>query len=127
MIKIDLEKNIAFIEVGGTPTHIEIQELIDELLRNPDHKDGMDEIWDFRKASMTSFNENELRMLADHVKKSLPKLAKRVAHVIGKNVDYGMGRMWITYAEITGANQVRELFTNMEEAVAWLESISKPI
>ena len=122
MIKIDLVKKIAFIEVGGTPTHIEIQESIDELLKHPDHKDGMDEIWDFRSASMTSFNENELKILAGFVRKRLPKLAKRVAYVITKEVDYGIGRMWMTYAEISDANQERQLFYNMEEAVKWLVS-----
>ena len=122
MVKIDLEKNIAFIDVGGTPTHIEIQASIDALLKHPDHRDGMDEIWDFRTASMTSFNENELRLLADFVKKRLPKLARHVAHVIAKDVDYGIGRMWMAYAEMSDAEQERELFHSMEEAVAWVIS-----
>ena len=122
MIKIDLEKNIAFIDVGGTPTHIEIQESIDALLEHPDHRDGMNEIWDFRTTSTTSFNENELKLLANFVRKRLPKLAKRVAYVFAKDVDYGVGRMWLAYAEMFGAEQERELFRNMEEAVEWLIS-----
>ena len=122
MIKVEPVKSIVVIEVVGTPTHIEIQEAIDEFLRHPDHKDGMDEIWDFRKASMASFNESKLRILADFVKERLPKLAKRVAYVIAKDVDYGIGRMWMTYADILNAKQERQLFRNMEEAVAWLAS-----
>ena len=125
MIKIDLVKNIAFIEVGGTPTHIEIQESINELLKHPDHTDGMDEIWDFRTASMISFNEKELNILAGFVKEHLPKLAKRTALVIAKDLDYGIGRMWMSYAEISDAIQERQLFRNFEEAVEWLVSPKK--
>lgn len=120
MVKIDLAKNIAFIEVNGTPTRRDIQESIDELLKNPDHIDGMDEIWDFSKASMKSFNEKELRDLASYVKARLPKLAKRVAYVVAEDLDYGIGRMWLANAEIFGANQERQLFRSREEAVAWL-------
>ena len=122
MIKIDLEKNIAYIEVGGTPTHIEIQESIDELLKNPDHIDGMDEVWDLSKASMKSFNQNGLKSLAGYVKERLPKLAKRVAYVVAEDLDYGIGRMWLANAEIFGANQERQLFRSLEEAVGWIRS-----
>ncbi|MBN2012609.1 hypothetical protein JW960_24990 [candidate division KSB1 bacterium] len=125
MIKIDLEKNIAFIEIGGIPTHIEIQESIDELLRHPDHTDGMDEIWDFSNASMISFNENELRILSSFVKEHLPRLGKRTALLIAEDYDFGIGRMWMAYAEISGAKQERKLFRNMEEAVDWIESFQK--
>ena len=122
MITIDLDKNIALIKVDGAPTHIEIQKSIQALLRHPAHSDGMDEIWDFRQASMGSFNEKELKLLASFVKSRLPRLAKRVAYVIAKDVDYGIGRMWMTYAEFSGATQERQLFINMEEAEAWILS-----
>ena len=125
MIKIDLVKNIAFIEVGGTPTHIEIQEAIIELLKHPDHTDGMDEVWDFSKASVKSFNEKELGILANFVKERLPRLAKRTALVVAKDLDYGIGRMWMSYAEMSDAIQERQLFRNIEEAVEWLVSPKK--
>lgn len=122
MIKIDLEKNIAFIEVAGTPIHIEIQEIIEELLRHPDHVEGMDELWDFRKASLVSFDKEKLQSLGSFVRENLPKLAKRVAYVIAGEKDYGIGRMWLGYAEIAGANQERELFKTVEDAEKWLTS-----
>lgn len=125
MVKIDLERNIALIEVSGTPTSAEIQDSIDELLRHPDHVDGMDEIWDFRKATMVSFREKELQNLATFIRERLPKLAQRTALVIAEDVDYGIGRMWMAHAENLNADQDRELFKNMEEAVEWLLSSRK--
>lgn len=121
MIKIDLEKKIAFIEIGGSPTHIEIQHSIDELLNHPNHREGMDEIWDFRTASITSINENELKTLANFVQKHIHKLANRVAYVVEKNIKYySIGRMWMVYAEISNVNQEREIFYNIEDAEKWL-------
>ncbi len=121
MIRIDLGKEIAFIEIGGTPTLSEIQESIGELLDHPDHKAKMDEIWDFRSASMSSFGREELQGLAACVKVHLAQLGERVAHVIAKDVDYGIGRMWTTYASIYGANQHRTVVYSIEDALRWLE------
>ena len=125
MIKIDLEKNIASIQINGTPTYLELKEYIDAILTHPDHRDGMDEIWDFSNASLLSLYEKELRILAVFVEERLPKIAKRVAYVIADDVDYGIGRMWMVYAVKSDAHQERKLFRTMEEAIDWLASPAK--
>lgn len=61
MIKIDADKNIAYIEVSNTPTHTDIIEAVEELFNHPDHVDGMNELWDFTNASMESFDREELK------------------------------------------------------------------
>ena len=122
MVKIIHAKNIAVIEVGGAPASIDIQQNIEALLTHPDYKDGMSELWDFRQASMVSFDSEELLSLATYVKKHLQRLAKRVAYVVAEDVDFGIGRMWLTYAEIQEAKQERRLFRKIEDAEQWLMS-----
>lgn len=118
MIKIDREKSIAVITVQGTPKVSDIRHTIEALLDHPDHLDGMDEIWDFREASLT-FSANELEDLALFVNQHLDKLARHTALVVSKDLEYGIARMWSAYAEAK-APQVRHIFRDMEEALDWL-------
>lgn len=119
MIKIDHEKSIAIIEIHGTAEMPDIQRAIKALLENPDHLDGMDEIWDFREASLESFTRKDLQDLALFISKHLDKLAKRTALVVKNDLEFGIGRMWDVYAE-SDAPQERKLFRDIEEAFDWL-------
>lgn len=121
MIVIDQERAVAVIRITGKPALDDIQNGIEKLLANPNHIDGMDEIWDFRDADMTAFKGHSLTSLSLFVGRNLDRLAKRTALVISRDVDYGIGRMWQTFAE-QKAPQERHLFRNIDEAYNWLSS-----
>lgn len=120
MVKIDREKAIAIIEIRGTPKISDVRQAIEALLENPDHSDGMDEIWDFREASLTAITTKDLQTLAIYVSQYIGKLAKRTAFVVKNDLEYGIGRMWEVYAE--DAPQKRQLFRDIEDAFDWLSS-----
>jgi len=119
MVQIDREKNIAMIEIQGQPTILNIREIVESLLFNPDHQDGMDELWDFRHASLANFTVEDLMSLAVFLTQHLDRLGKRVALVVGRDLEYGIGQMWGAYAE-ESAPRERRLFRCMDEAFVWL-------
>ena len=119
MIKIDHEKSIAIIEISGTPKMSDIKQKIIDLMGNPEHFDGMDELWDFRNASLASLTAENIQALSSFVGENLDKLAQRTALVVRRNLEYGIGRMWEAYAEVD-APQKRKLFRDIEEAIDWL-------
>ena len=125
MIQIDREKNIAMLEIHGHPTILSIREIVEALLSDPDHQDGMDEIWDFRHASLANFTSEDLISIASLLTQHLDRLGKRAALVVGRELEYGVGQMWSAFAE-EGAPRERRLFRCMEEAFLWLAPQALP-
>lgn len=119
MVRIDLEKSIAVIELQGKLTILNVHETVEALLSNPDHKDGMNEVWDFRNASLANFTVEDLTSLAPFLTLHLDRLGKRAALVVGRDLEYGIGQMWSAFAE-ERAPRERRLFRTMEEAYLWL-------
>ena len=119
MIQIDPKKNLAVIEINGKPTILNICEIVETLLSNPDHTDGMDEVWDFRNASLANFTIEDLTFLAPFLARHLDRLGKRAALVVGRDVEYGIGQMWGAFAQ-EKAPRERRLFRSMEDAFLWL-------
>jgi len=79
----------------------------------------MDEVWDFRNASLANFTVEDLVSLAPSLSQHLDRLGRRVALVVGRDLEYGVGQMWGAYAE-ENAPRERRLFRCMEEACGWL-------
>ncbi|MBN2161844.1 MAG: hypothetical protein JXR25_06485 [Pontiellaceae bacterium] len=121
MIMLDLEKSVAIVQLTGKPSFEDVRCKIEELLNHPDHINGMDELWDFSNADMTSLRENELRMLSFFIGQHTDRIAKRTALVLGRDVDYGIARMWEVYAGHQ-APQERHLFRSLDDAFSWLSA-----
>ena len=125
MVRIDREKKIAVLEIQGTTTFLNIHEIIEALLSHPEHTDGMDEVWDFRDASLANFTAEDLIAIAALLTQHLDRLGRRAALVVGRDLEYGIGQMWRAFAE-ENAPRDRRLFRSMEEAFAWLASEVPP-
>ena len=126
MIRIDHEKAMVVVEIHEKPTTMDIQEAIKAILDNPDHVDGMDEVWDFRHASLTDFTVDNLQSLAMFVSQHLDQLARRTALVVGRDLEHGIARMWIAYAE-ERAPQERRIFRDVEAALEWLAPLPRSV
>ncbi len=122
MLTFDPQANIVYVNIVGSPTPTDIQRLIATQVRHPDYKDGMNELWDFREATMGHISEQDLRLLADFVKETFYSVKKRIAFVVNDSLSFGMGRMWITIAELSGADHDRRLFESVDAAKSWLIS-----
>jgi hypothetical protein len=119
MVRIDRLKRVAVIEIQGQPTVHNIGKIVEALLFNPEHIDGMDEIWDFRNASLANFTVEDLVAIARILNEHLGRLGRRAALVVGRDLEYGIGQMWAAYAGALAPRE-RRLFRCMEEAFDWL-------
>lgn len=122
MMTFDLQHNIVYLNIVGSPTPSDIKHLIAAQINHPDYQSGMNELWDFREASMGHISEQDLRVLADYVKETFNGVKKRIAFVVNDSLSFGMGRMWITIAELSGAKHDRRLFESVDAAQSWLIS-----
>ena len=124
-IQIDRESAIAFVDVGeisGTP---EIQTMIEALLAHPDFVDGMDTIYDYRRADFSNIDADDMKTLAQYLVPHLPRLAKRVIMVVEREMEYGVIRMWGVYSEKL-ASRERRIFRDVDVAREWFLSNKQP-
>ena len=119
MIRMNKDYNIAVIRVAGTPTLEDIKDTVVELHEHQDHTPNMKELWDIREASLEKFNAPELESLAYFLGNRMDRAANKVALVVGRDLEYGVARMWDVYASHP-APQDRQIFKDMDEAFNWL-------
>ncbi len=110
---------VAAVELHGSLQRADIERAILALLAHPAYVGGMNELWDFRNAHIARIQASDLMALARFVALHLERLGKRTAIVVGRDVDYGVARMWEGYAE-QAAPQERRVFRDRDEAMAWL-------
>ena len=124
-IQIDRESAIAFVDVGEISSIPEIQTMIEALLAHPDFVDGMDTIYDYRRADFSNIDAEDMKMLADFLVPHLPRLAKRVIMVVEREMEYGVIRMWGVYSEKL-ASRERRIFRDVDVAREWFLSNKQP-
>lgn len=118
MVRIDLDRKIAVIAPEGEMTVGEIKAVIKELFAHPDRSKDMYELWDFRGASLSGITAEGLESVAIFIKRHTGLLAKRTAFVVGRDMEYGVLRMWESYA--AAVPQERRIFRNPASALEWL-------
>lgn len=81
---------------------------------------GKPVVWDFRSAEL-DVRGTDVQEIARFIIERQPKVPPpRVAFVAGRDVDYGLGRMYQVYRQHP-ATQVR-IFRDYDEAVSWARS-----
>ena len=117
-LQIDQEKNIAFIKLTGQPSREDIVQAFDAAVQDEKYKKGMGRLWDFRDADLSSFDTATIVDLAQHSLKYPPGINDvKVAFVTGKDIDYGLSRMF----EMASASKTPiNVYRSMDEAEKWM-------
>ena len=117
-LQIDQEKNIAFIKLTGQPSREDIVQAFDAAVQDEKYKKGMGRLWDFRDADLSSFDTATIVDLAQHSLKYPPGINDvKVAFVTGKDIDYGLSRMF----EMASASKTPiNVYRSMDEAKKWM-------
>ncbi len=121
-VEIDTELAIVVVDVGKVTQLSDLQDAVLAMLGHPEHIDGMDTIFDFRQADLTFATKEIIEAYARWLAPYLPRIAKRVATVVQRDLEFGIVRMWNTHAEGI-SDQQRMIFRDMESAREWLLSI----
>ena len=85
-------------------------------------------LWDFTNATITHISGEEIKILARLTKNySHFRPGGKTALVMKQSADYGMGRMFEICSSLHNEYIEFRSFTNMQDAMAWLEMNYTPI
>jgi len=113
--QLDLENRLVRTRGWGVLTDPEVRDLYDRLRVDPDFEPSFQQLCDLREVTDLKTTADALRALARR-----PTFAQGVrrAFVVGREVDYGLSRLFQAYSEPQGS--VIEVFREWEAAEAWL-------
>ena len=118
-IVIDQEKNIAYIKLSGILSENLIKEAFNKTVYDKQYKKGIGRLWDFRKADLSGFNTEMIARMANYPTQFDEDIESvRVAFVMGRSLEYGLGRMFEAFS-VNVKNEIK-VFYEMDEAEKWM-------
>jgi hypothetical protein len=117
-IRIDEEKNIAYIELSGTLSEKIIFSAFDLAVSDKRYKKGMGRLWYFKDADLSSLDTETIAGLGQH-SIGFPRGINdvKVAFVTNEDVEYGLTRMFEILSKTMTPTRV---FRSMGEAEKWM-------
>jgi hypothetical protein len=117
-LRIDAEKNLAYIKLSGRLSKEEILRAFDSTVSDERYKKGMGRIWDFRNADLSSFDSQTIAEMGKYSLRFPPGINDvKVAFVTSRNLEYGLSRMFELSS--TAMTPIR-VFRALDEAEKWM-------
>jgi hypothetical protein len=117
-LRIDEEKNIAYIKLSGLLSKKIILSAFDLTVSDRRCKNGMGRLWDFRDADLSTLEAETITEMAQYSLRFPPGINDvKVAFVTDRDVEYGLTRMFEISSEAMTPIQV---FRAMDEAEKWM-------
>ncbi len=119
-LAFDTASGIAMVRLEGVVTVPELAEAFSRLKLEPEYREGIPRLWDARHADMSELGAAEFRMIGSAAQESgLSNPGLRVAFLVSRDVDFGIGRMFqSTVAETLPAEMA--IFRAYDAAMSWL-------
>jgi hypothetical protein len=76
-------------------------------------------LWNFTKGSNVNLRADDMTLIAKMVKKHA--IHKRTAYVGSIDLEYGLLRMYETYAEMASVSPAMKVFRDRDAAIQWLK------
>ena len=119
-LRIDEEKNIAYIKIIGKVSSKDILAAFDVAVSSDKYGKGMGRLWDFTDIDLSSLDSDLIPQMAQYSQSFPPGISDvKVAFVVTKGNEYGLVRMFQAYSEIYAITQVK-IFASIEEAEKWM-------
>ena len=94
-LKIDEEKNIAYIKLSGLLSKETILTAFDKTVSDKRYKNGMGRLWDFRNADLSALDSDTVVEMAQYSLKFPSGINDvRVAFLVSRAFEYGLSRMF---------------------------------
>ena len=122
---IDSRTGLRVHVATGTLTPDELENALLDAYRRPDYRPEANSLCDVRGVGIGTFTGEEIRRVVDTVLKhrGAPP-GTRTAIVVGRDLVYGLARMFAHQLEAKSPSDVA-VFRDMDEAMAWLEGDEK--
>jgi len=108
------------ITASGPVNGKDIIEALIKMLQDPDFKEGMDALWDFRTVHSGNSETAEIREIVSFVRANQKKrgINYRVALVVSRDIDFGLARMFEAYSHELPFDI--QIFKDFNDAQKWL-------
>ncbi len=117
-LRIDEEKNIAYIKLSGQLNRKVILSAFDLAVADNSYLPGMGRLWDFRDADLSSLKSETIVEMAQYSLRFPPGINDvKVAFLVSRDFEYGLSRMFQMSSESKTPIQV---FRVMDEAEKWM-------
>ncbi|NQU41387.1 MAG: hypothetical protein HQ523_15680 [Lentisphaerae bacterium] len=77
-------------------------------------------LWNLSPGTITNLSANDMRRIAHAAKEHA--IHSKTAYVGDREVEFGMFRMYETYAELSQVSPLMKVFKNRDEALEWLKA-----
>jgi hypothetical protein len=117
-LKIDVEKNIAYIKLSGLLSKKIILNAFDKAVSDKSYKNGMGRLWDFREADLSTLESNTVIEMAQYSLRFPPGINDvKVAFVVSRDFEYGLSRM---FEMSSNAKTPISVFRKIDEAERYM-------
>jgi hypothetical protein len=116
---IDAERRLVLTRAWGELTGAEILEHQQQLSTDPQHDPSFSQLLDFTEVTTLDHVSAEAIRIASKLHLFGP--GSRRALVIFGTVGYGLARMFETYRSLAGGREQIRIFTDLQDARAWLD------
>ncbi|MCW8955879.1 MAG: hypothetical protein OQL09_03280 [Gammaproteobacteria bacterium] len=118
---IDTHINIVIHTAYGKFGPGDVKHILDGLISNPDFKQDMNVVWDFREVTDINFSAEELKQIVGYTEAHLAyrKPDYKLALVASDDLIFGLARMFMAYSEHLPI-KITTLRT-LKEAMAWVQ------
>lgn len=118
--KENKNENLTIFSVCGVLTAEEVIKVLDAFFSNKITKNIL---WDFTKADVSKVTQKDMEQIINlgKAKAHLRKNGK-TALIVKNKLSYGMSRKYEILSEIEQHQIQHRVFTDLDEAIAWLES-----
>ena len=119
---IDAEKGLRTHVLIGRVSQEELEDALGEVYGRPDFLPDADTLCDLREADLGQFSRTVVKGVVDYVAKYRgAQPGARTAVVVGRDLDFGLARMYEQM--LVASTDVRVMvFRDIEEARTWLRS-----
>jgi hypothetical protein len=108
------------ITATGDLTFAEVHAALEERYRNPDFRPDQNVLWNLQDAALSAISTDEIQQVAGLVRKHWGIAGKpKAALVVGREVDFGLARMYELQMASESPGEIR-VFRDLEEAWSWM-------
>jgi hypothetical protein len=117
-LRINEEKNIAYIRLSGPLNKKVILSAFDLTVSDKKYKKGMGRLWDFRDADLSFLDHETIVEMARYSLRFPPGINDvKVAFVTSRDLEYGLSRIFEMSSQ---AKTPIRVFRAMDEAEKWM-------
>jgi hypothetical protein len=102
------------VDVQGILTVREVVRAIQDIMRDPLAREGMELVCDLRAAKAEQVNTTKLRLGVEPIARELPFFNNRIHLVVSTSLQFGFTRMYQTYSSKFGVEVM--IYKSIEEA-----------